>query len=66
MNVVRKNTHKFFYITEMGLILVGTHCHLNLVLLGENRATFLSLGRSDVKIIDKSRSESHGMVRSEC
>lgn len=42
----------------MGLTLnlLGTHYHLNLVLLGEG-GIFLSLGRSDMKIVDKSWSE---------
>lgn len=70
MSLVRKKypQKKFFCITEMGLILhlLGTHYHLNLVLLGESRVIFLSLGRQDVKITDKSTSESHRMVSSEC
>lgn len=67
MNVARNTSDKtFFYATEMGLILylLGTHYHLNLVLLKESRVIGLSLGKSDVKITDKSRSESHRMVSS--
>lgn len=58
----------FSYGTEMGLILylLGTHYHLSLVLLGESRVISLSLGRSDVKVTGKSRSESHRTVSSEC
>lgn len=54
--------------TEMGLILylLGTHYHLSLVLLGESRVVFLSLGSSDVNVTGKSRSEFHTTLSSEC
>lgn len=47
----------------MGLILhlLGTHYHLNLVLLEESRVVILPLGRFDVKVTGKSRSEFHRM-----
>lgn len=70
MNVVRKkySQNKFFYITENGLnfTLIRHLVASSLVLLGESRVTFLSLGRFEGKIIDKSRSESPKMVSSEC
>lgn len=64
MNVVRKDTQKRnflkknrkkFSILQNGLNFAFTRhpLSLHLVLLGESRVIFLSLGKSDVKIIDK-------------